>query len=132
MYEVLTWLSLITIGLSGLLILTGLFLIKTGRRELHKKAMLTASFLALIFVILYLVKSSLFPPKKYTGEYKTLYYFVLWSHTILAIINFPLAVYTVYLGVKGLYDKHRKIAPITAVVWIYVAVTGWMIYFFLN
>ncbi|WP_461829108.1 DUF420 domain-containing protein [Aquifex sp.] len=132
MYELLTFFSLITIGLSGLLILTGIVLIKLGHRELHKKAMLTASFLALIFVILYLIKSSLYPPKQYTGNYKALYYFVLWSHTILAIINFPLAVYTVYLGLKGRYDKHKRIAPITAAVWIYVAITGWMIYFFLN
>jgi len=132
MYEVLTILSLVSIVLSGLLILTGIVLIKLGKREIHKKVMLTASFLALIFVILYLIKSRLYPPKHYTGEYKTLYYFVLWSHTILSIINFPLAVYTVYLGLKGLYEKHRKIAPITAIVWIYVAVTGWMIYFFLN
>ena len=132
MYQFLTLLSLISIGISGLLILTGLIFIKLGKREIHKKLMLTASFLALIFAILYLIKSSLYPSKKYTGEYKTLYYFVLWSHSILAIINFPLAVYTVYLGIKGIYEKHRKIAPITAFVWIYVAITGWMIYFFLN
>jgi len=132
MYKILTLLSLITIGLSGLLILTGLVLIKLGKKEWHKKAMLTASFLALIFVILYLIKSSIYPPKKYTGEHKELYFFVLWSHTILAIINFPLAVYTVYLGLKEKFEKHRKIAPITAIVWIYVAITGWMIYFFLH
>ncbi len=132
MYELLTILSLITIGSSGLLILTGLILIKLGLRDWHKRAMLTASFLALIFVILYVIKSSLYPPRHYTGNYKTLYYFILWSHTILAIVNFPLAVYTVYLGLKGKFDRHRKIAPMTAAVWIYVAVTGWMIYFFLN
>ena len=132
MYELITVLSLVSIGLSGLFIIIGLISIKLGKRNIHKKLMLSASFLALIFVILYLIKSSLYPPKKYTGEYKTLYYFILWSHTILAIINFPLAAYTVYLGLKGIYEKHRKIAPITAFVWIYVAVTGWMIYFFLN
>lgn len=132
MYEILTILSLISIGLSGLLILTGIVLIKLGLREFHKRAMITASVLALIFVILYVIKSALYPPKHYTGNYKNLYYFVLWSHTILAILNFPLAVYTIYLGLKGKYDRHRKIAPVTAAVWIYVAVTGWMIYFFLN
>jgi len=132
MYELLTFLSTTTIALSGLLILTGLVLIKLGKRELHKKAMLTASFLALLFVILYLVKSSLYPPKKYEGEHKSLYLFILWSHTVMSIINFPLAVYTVYLGLKGRYEKHKKVAPITAIVWIYVALTGWMIYFFLN
>ncbi len=132
MYEVLTLLSTTTIALSGLLILTGMVLIKLGKRELHKKAMLTASFLALLFVVLYLVKSSLYPPRKYEGEHRALYLFILWSHTIMSIINLPLAIYTVYLGLRGRYEKHRKVAPITAVVWIYVALTGWMIYFFLN
>ena len=132
MYELLTILSLISIGLSGLLILTGIVLIKLGFRSMHKRAMLTASFLALIFVILYAIKSRLYPIKHYTGNYREIYYFVLWSHTVLSILNFPLAVYTIYLGLKGMYGKHRKVAPITAVVWIYVALTGWMIYFFLK
>lgn len=132
MYKLITIASLVAIGLSGLLILTGIFFIKKGYRNLHKISMLTASFLALVFAILYLIKSSFFPAKHYTGNHKTIYYFILISHSILATANFPLAAYTVYLGIKGMYDKHRKIAPITAIVWIYVATTGWMIYFFLN
>lgn len=131
-YELLTALSLLTIGASGLLIVTGLFLIKTGRRELHKRAMLSASFLALLFLIFYLIKYFSYPPKPYEGPYKGLYLFVVISHSILATINLPLAVVTVYMGLRGKFDKHRKIAPITAAVWIYVAVTGWLVFAFLK
>ncbi|EDP75672.1 DUF420 domain-containing protein [Hydrogenivirga sp. 128-5-R1-1] len=131
-YELLTLLSLTTIGASGLLILTGLVLVKTGRKELHKKAMLSASFLALLFLVFYLMKYFMYPPKPYEGPYKGLYLFVLVSHSILAAINLPLAVVTVYLGLRDRLSKHRKIAPITAFVWIYVAITGWMIFAFLK
>ncbi|MDQ7037774.1 MAG: DUF420 domain-containing protein [Aquificota bacterium] len=131
-YEILTFISVTTIGLSGILILTGLFFIKTGRRELHKKAMISASFLALLFLIFYGIKYFLYPPKPYEGPYRELYLFTLISHSVLAAVNLPLAVVTVFLGIRGRYGKHRKIAPITALVWIYVALTGWVIFFFLN
>ncbi len=131
-YELLTALTVFTIGASGLLILTGLFLVKTGRRELHKKAMLSASFLASLFLVFYLIKYFSYPPKPYNGPYKGLYLFIVISHSILATVNFPLAVITVYFGLREKLSKHRKIAPITAGVWIYVAVTGWLIYGFLK
>ncbi len=131
-YELLTALSLLTIGASGILILTGLYFVKTGRKELHKKAMLSASFLALLFLIFYLIKYFSYPPKPYEGPFKGLYLFILISHSILAALNLPLAVVTVFLGITDRISKHRRIAPITAVVWIYVAVTGWMIFAFLK
>ncbi len=131
-YEVLTLLSVTTIGLSGVLILLGLFFVKTGRKELHKRAMISASFLALLFLVFYGIKYFLYPPKPYEGPYRELYLFTLISHSILAAINLPLAALTVFFGITGRYERHRKIAPITALVWIYVAVTGWIIFFFLN
>lgn len=131
-YELLTLLSLTTIGASGLLILTGLFFVKTGRRELHKKAMLSASFLALLFLIFYLIKYFSYPPKTYEGPMRGLYLFVMISHSILATLNIPLAAVTVFLGLTNRLDKHRRIAPITAVVWIYVAMSGWLIFAFLK
>lgn len=126
----LLYASLATIGLSGVMIVTGIFLIKSGRPTTHKKAMLTASVFALIFVVLYLLRSSLFPPERYAGEHRTLFLFILWSHTLLAMINFPMAAYTIYLGFKERFSRHKKIAPYTAGVWIYVAVTGWAIFLF--
>ena len=86
----------------------------------------------LIFVVLYLTRSSLFPHTRYAGGHRTLYLSVLWSHTLLSILNLPMAVVTLYLGMKGRFDRHKRIAPYTAGVWIYVAITGWAIYFFLR
>lgn len=99
---------------------------------MHKKAMINASVFALLFVALYLLKTALFPTSKYEGPYKSLFLFILWSHTALAILNFPLAVITLRYALKGVFDKHKKIAPIAAGVWLYVVLTGWLIYFFMQ
>ncbi len=130
-------LSMLTISISGIAIVLGVFLIKSGRREAHKKAMITASVFALIFVFLYILRNilqaqGLVPVGKYEGPYKGLFLFILWSHTTLAIVNFPLAVITLRYAFKGVFERHRKIAPITAFVWIYVAVTGWLIFYFMQ
>lgn len=131
--ELLTLLSLSTIGISGIFIITGLVLIFKGKKDLHKACMLTACAFASIFVIIYLVKSALFAPTKYAGDYKVMYYALLGSHTVLAALNLPLAMYTVYQSlIKQDLQKHKAIARYTAGVWIYVAVTGWAIYFVLN
>ncbi len=105
-------------------------LIKTGHKDYHKKAMLTASFLAVIFVILYITRTSLYPIERYAGGSRGLYLSVLWSHTALSLINLPLAVITVYLAFKGRFTGHKRIAPYTAAVWIYVAASGWTIFLF--
>jgi putative membrane protein len=128
---------MLTISISGLAIVLGVFLIRAGKREAHKKAMITASVFALIFVFLYILRNvlqaqGLVPVGKYEGPYRGLFLFILWSHTALAIVNFPLAVITLRYALKGLFEKHRKIAPITAFVWIYVAVTGWLIFYFMQ
>ncbi len=132
LYKFLSLSSATVIAISGASVVSGVVLIKLGKRELHKKAMLTASFLALLFVIIYLIKSSLYPPRAYQGDNRTFYMFVLWSHTILSIINIPLVIATLYFGLKERFEKHKRIAPITAGVWIYVAVTGWLIYYLLS
>jgi len=131
-YELLTALSMITIGLSGLLIVTGLVLIKKGKKDWHRRAMISASILALLFLVFYGIKYLNYPPKPYEGPFKSLYLFILISHSILAAVNLPLAGVTVFLGLTGRFEKHRKVAPYTAVVWIYVAITGWLIYAFLS
>lgn len=119
-----------TIAASGLLIVAGVVMIILGKRELHKRMMLTACALAACFVLLYLARSSLFPPSKYMGEHRGLYLSVLWSHTVLSLVNLPLAAATVYFALKGVFKRHRRIAPFTAAVWVYVAASGWTIFLF--
>jgi len=132
LYSLLLYGSLVTIAVSGFFVISGVILIRLGHRDYHKGAMLSASVFALIFVVLYLTRSSLFPRMRYEGGHRTLYLSVLWSHTFLSILNLPMAVATLYLGMKGRFDRHKRIAPYTAGVWIYVAITGWAIYFFLR
>ena len=132
LYTLLLYGSLVTIASSGLFVISGVVLIRLGYRDYHKGAMLSASLFALIFVILYLTRSALFPHTRYAGGHRTLYLSVLWSHTVLSILNLPMAVATLYLGLKGRFDRHKRLAPYTAGVWIYVALTGWAIYFFLR
>ncbi|MCS6957654.1 MAG: DUF420 domain-containing protein [Aquificaceae bacterium] len=134
---IVSLLSMLAISISGIAIVLGIFFIKAGNREAHRKAMITASVFALVFVLLYVLRNvlqaqGLVPVGKYEGPHKGLFLFILWSHTALAIANFPLAVITLRYAFKGMFEKHRKIAPITAFVWIYVAVTGWLIFYFMQ
>lgn len=132
LYRFLLYGGLVTIAISGICILSGIVLIKLGYRDPHKGAMIAASVFALIFVALYLTRSTLFPHTLYTGSHRTLYLTVLWSHTLLSVVNIPMAATTLYLAFDKRFDRHKKIAPYTAGVWIYVAVTGWLIFLFLR
>lgn len=131
-YKFLLYGSQFTIGISGILIISGVILIKRGYKELHRKAMIFASLFALLFVIMYLIRSSFFPHIKYRGNHRGLYLFTLWSHTFLSVVNLPLVIDTLYLAFKNRFEKHKKVAPYTAAIWIYVAGTGWLIFFFLR
>ncbi len=128
MEAILLYTSLATIGGSGLAIIAGVLFIRLGWKVRHRRAMLAASILAVIFVGLYLARSSIFPHHRYGGEYRTFFMGLLWSHTFFAVVNLPLAIITIYLALKGRFDRHRRIAPYTAGVWIYVAVSGWTVY----
>ena len=129
MDSLLLYSALAVNALSGLLIITGIVFIRLGWKVRHRKVMITACILALFFVGLYVTRSSMFPPNRYGTEYRTLFLVVLWTHTVLAVVNFPMAGYTVYLALKERFDRHKRLAPYTAGVWIYVAASGWMVYF---
>lgn len=128
MEAVLLYTSLATIGGSGVAIIAGVLFIRFGFEVPHRYAMLAASVLAVVFVGLYLTRSHLFGHNSYVGEYRTFFLSVLWSHTFLSVVNFPLALITIYLALKGRFKSHRRIAPYTAGVWIYVAASGWTVY----
>lgn len=130
-YNLLLYGSLSTIAISGILVICGLIFIRLSHKEYHKYAMSSASVFALMFVILYLTRTSFYPHTPYAGGHRVFYFSVLWSHTILSAINFPLVIYTLNLAIKKRFERHKRIAPFTAGIWIYVAITGWMIRFLL-
>ena len=115
--------------ITTILLLVGYFFIRQKKREKHRLAMLSAFFSSALFLISYIIyhwfKSG---PKKYIGEYPEIYFFILITHIILAAIIIPLALITLYRGWTNSLPKHKKIARITMPIWLYVSVTGVVIY----
>ena len=117
---------------STILLLIALWLIKRKNIERHKQVMLgafgTSSLFLVSYVIYHWFKAG---PKTYVGDFATLYYFILITHIILAMFIIPMALLSLYRGWNMQVQKHRKIAKITYPIWLYVSVTGVLIYFML-
>lgn len=120
-------------GLSALLLLTGYVLIRSGKREAHQKVMTAAMATSALFLISYLVYHSQAGSVKFTGQgtARTVYFAILISHTILATFVGPLAITLFVLGLKRKFETHRKLARIAWPLWMYVSVTGVVIYWML-
>lgn len=116
-------------SISTLLLIISFWFIKNKNISAHKVTMLSAFGTSTMFLVTYVVyhwfKSG---PKPYTGDFSTVYYTVLISHIILAVFIIPLALITLYRGWNMQVEKHRKIAKITYPIWLYVSITGVVIY----
>jgi len=119
-------------GITTLLLIIGYILIRMRKRDAHKSVMLTSFGTSSLFLVSYVIyhwfKSG---PKTYVGDYQIVYYIILFSHIILAAIIIPLALFTLYRGWTSQIGQHRKIARITLPIWLYVSVTGVIIYLML-
>ena len=117
---------------STILLLIALFFIKIKNIERHKQTMLCAFGASSLFLVSYVIyhwfKAG---PKLYVGDFTTLYYIILISHIILAVFIIPMALITLYRGWNMQVEKHRKIAKITYPIWLYVSITGIIIYLML-
>ncbi|MBH50790.1 MAG: hypothetical protein CMG70_02350 [Candidatus Marinimicrobia bacterium] len=119
-------------ALTTALLVLGYILIIQKKRRLHKNVMLVSFATSAAFLVSYIIyhwfKAG---PKQYLGEYTLIYYIILLTHIILATIIIPLALLTLYRGWTDNLVLHRKIAKITLPLWLYVSVTGVVIYFML-
>jgi putative membrane protein len=122
------------IVISGIFLLLGYYFIRQRQIELHKRSMLTATTFAALFLVVYVTRAALFETKVFAGEglVRVIYLAILISHTILAILVGPFALVTLRRALRGDYSKHRQIARITFPMWLYVVVTGWVIYWMLH
>jgi putative membrane protein len=120
-------------GLAFVFLLLGYRMIRAKKIEAHRKLMLAAFATSVVFLVSYLTRFYLTGVHRYpgTGIMKTVYLSVLGSHTVLAAITPVLAIRTLYLGLKNRVEAHRKIAKITLPIWMYVSVTGVLVYFLL-
>ena len=120
-------------GLSAILLTVGYVLIRRGRRDIHKRVMLAALTTSALFLISYVVYhlntgSRPFPGQ---GPIRVVYFVILITHVILAATILPLALTTTARGLLCQYDRHVRIARWTLPLWLYVSVTGVVIYLML-
>ena len=117
-------------ALSGVLLLIGYALIRARRIEQHRKVMLTAFATSSLFLVCYLVYHAQVGsvPFMRQGFVRPLYFTILITHVTLAATVPPLAIVTLSRGLSGRYDKHRRIARWTFPIWMYVSVTGVLVY----
>ena len=123
-------------GIAGLLLVAGFFLVKSGNRKGHAVCMVSALVVSAIFLVSYVTFKTLkrnvhtsFPEGYPMAE--AIYYPMLISHVILAIGMLPLIFLAVRHAARGNFDKHRKIVRWAYPIWLYVSVTGVLVYFFL-
>jgi uncharacterized membrane protein YozB (DUF420 family) len=116
--------------LSTILLLIGFAFIKSGNREIHRRFMLAAIIVSAIFLACYLVYHFMAPIFKFPGTGWTVpaYYVLLISHVILAVAVTPMVFVTAWRALHGNFDRHRAIARWTLPIWLYVTVTGVVIY----
>ena len=124
---------------SGLLLVFGLVFILKRRVHLHRACMLGASSVSAIFLACYvthhIIRTSIYGlgPTKFTGEgfARPVYFTILTSHTILATLVAPFIIATLWRGLKGKFDAHKRLARLVYPVWLYVSLTGVVVYLML-
>ncbi|MFN7014026.1 MAG: DUF420 domain-containing protein [Bacteroidia bacterium] len=117
-------------GTTSVLLIAAFIAIKNKNIELHRKLMLSAVGLSVLFLLSYITYHATSEPTIYGGEgaLKSIYYFVLISHIILAAVIVPLVLISFVRALSEKFDKHRKIARITLPLWLYVTITGVIVY----
>ena len=115
---------------SAVLIGIGWILIKRGRWIAHRNVMLAACATSVLFLVSYLTYHAQVGSVRFTkqGAIRTVYFTILLTHTVLAAAIVPLVIVTVSRGLSGRFDRHRRIARWTFPIWMYVSITGVIVY----
>lgn len=135
--EPLTFLPPIYAGinaLTSLLLIAALYFIKNGQRKIHEVLMKVCIGLSLIFLVMYIAYHMTTDTTPFGGEgvIKYVYYFILISHILLSIIVIPLVLTSYTRAISSEFISHKKISKITFPVWLYVAVTGVIVYLMIS
>jgi putative membrane protein len=115
---------------SAALLVSALVAIKQGLRERHKRLMVINLGVSAMFLVVYVTQQVLVGHQRFPGDdwVRTLFLWILTTHTILAVALVPLVLRTFYLGFKERFPEHRRIARWTFPIWLYISVTGVVIY----
>ena len=115
---------------SAILLAAGWILIKRGRIQAHRNVLLTACATSVLFLISYLIYHAQVGSVRFTkqGPIRMVYFTILLTHTVLAAAIVPMVLITLSRGLRARYDTHRRIARWTMPLWLYVSVTGVIVY----
>ncbi len=119
-------------GVTALILIAGVVAIRNKNRALHQTLMKTALALSLLFLVLYILYHITSHETHYEGDYKMVYYIILISHIFLSIGFVPLVLITFFQAWKGDFKRHKKWAHVTFPLWLYVAVTGVIVYLMIS
>jgi putative membrane protein len=121
-------------GAVSVLLVMGFVLVKQRKLEAHRAVMLTCIILSTLFLVSYIAHHLLAPETKFGGEGAVRYFYLtmLASHIILAAVILPFILFTSYQSLSGDYAKHKKIARVTFPIWLYVSVTGVLVYLMIS
>jgi len=135
--EPLTFLPPIYAGINGLtaiVLILAVRAIKNGNRATHERLMKTAIGLSVLFLLMYVAYHMTSDSTSYGGEgfIRYVYFFILITHIALSIIIIPLVLFTYVRALAERFDKHKKLARITYPIWLYVAITGVIVYLMIS
>ena len=121
-------------GLSAIALCTGLYFIKHGNRQAHRNSMLLAFGFSSLFLISYIVNHALHGDTHFPGQgaVRTIYLSILASHIFLSVVALPLVLTTLFFSLSGRFALHRRIARFTFPIWLYVSITGVIVFAFLK
>lgn len=117
---------------SAVFLLVGFWFIKNGKKNAHRLSMICALVASSVFLGCYVYYHYTSGHTKFPKEYpvaRMVYFCILIPHVILALVNVPLVILTVVAAIKGNFERHRKFARIAFPVWLFVSVTGVIVYF---
>ncbi|AEE19570.1 putative membrane protein [Dokdonia sp. Hel_I_63] len=121
-------------GLTAIVLILAVRAIKNGNRTLHERLMKTAIGLSVFFLLMYVAYHMTSDSTSFGGEgiIRYVYFFILITHIALSIIIIPLVLFTYVRALAERFDKHRKLARITFPIWLYVAITGVVVYLMIS
>jgi len=120
--------------LVAVLLLAGLFAVKSGQYKLHKRLMMAAMLLSILFLVSYIAHHLFAGETKFggTGTIRTIYYFILFTHIPLAGLILPFILFSAYRAMIGEWVAHKRLVRYTWPIWFYVAVTGVIVYMLIS
>jgi putative membrane protein len=120
-------------GVAFCLLMAGFVAVKSGRKRVHRWLMTSAFCTSGAFLVSYVFYHWFqVGPAKYHGDFRLFYFFVLMTHIVLAVVILPLAMTTLSYAVGGQIAQHKRVAPITFGLWVYVSLTGVLIYWMVH